>query len=162
MVLDPEGTGIDFSIAHSAGVVAVALSGVYRVGVDVEPAVPRGADPIVWSELSASERARLATAPEAERARWFLRMWTLKEAFVKSTGAGSSMRFDRLGTSFDPPRVVVDGRDLDADVWSWCHQEEWAFEQKPYWLAVTARPGRVLHQLVAAGVDPERHGIPVR
>lgn len=121
-MLDPEDTGIDFSIAHSAGVVAVALSDVYRVGVDVEPAVPQGADPIVWSELSASERARLATAPEAERARWFLRMWTLKEAFVKSTGAGASMRFDRLDTSFDPPRVVVDGRDFDADVWSWCHR----------------------------------------
>jgi phosphopantetheinyl transferase len=88
-------------------------------------------------------------------------MWTLKEAFVKSTGAGSSMRFDRLDTSFDPPRVVVDGRDFDADVWSWCHQEEWTFEQEPYWLAVTARPGRVLHQLVAAGVDPEQQGIPV-
>jgi non-ribosomal peptide synthetase-like protein len=45
VVLDPAGTGIDFSIAHAAGVVAVALSDVYRVGVDVEPAVPQGADP---------------------------------------------------------------------------------------------------------------------
>jgi hypothetical protein len=70
------------------------------------------------------------------------------------------MRFDRLDTSFDPPRVVVDGRDFDADVWSWCHQEEWTFEQGPYWLAVAARPGRILHQLVA-GVDPEQQGIPV-
>ena len=110
MVLSPEGAGIDFSIAHAAGVVAVALFGAYRVGVDVEPAVPRGADRIVWSELSPSERVKLATAPETERAWWFLRMWTLKEAFVKSTGGRSSMRFDRLGTSFDPPRVVVDGR----------------------------------------------------
>jgi len=66
-------------------------------------------------------------------------MWTLKEAFVKSTGAGSSMRFDRLDTSFDPLRVVVDGRDFD----------------------VTARPGRVLRQLIAADVDPEQQGIPV-
>jgi len=65
VVLGPAGTGIDFSIAHAAGVVAVALSSVYRVGVDVdvEPAVPQGGDPVVWSELSASERARLATAP---------------------------------------------------------------------------------------------------
>jgi hypothetical protein len=61
-------------------VVAVTLSGAYRVGVDVEPAVPRSADRIVWSELSPSERMKLATAPEAERAWWFLRMWTLKEA----------------------------------------------------------------------------------
>jgi hypothetical protein len=60
-------------------VVAVALSDVYRVGVGVEPAVRRDADPIVWSELSASERARLATAPEPERAWWFLRMWTLDQ-----------------------------------------------------------------------------------
>lgn len=80
---------------------------------------------------------------------------------MELTGAGSSMRFDRLDTSFDPPRVVVDGRDFDADVWSWCHQEQWTFGQEPYWLAVTARPGRVLHQLVAAGVDPEQQGIPV-
>jgi hypothetical protein len=49
-------------------VVAVTLSGGYRVGVDVEPAVPRSADRIVWSELSPSERVKLATAPEAERA----------------------------------------------------------------------------------------------
>jgi phosphopantetheinyl transferase len=88
-------------------------------------------------------------------------MWTLKEAFVKSTGAGSSMRFDRLDTSFDPLRVVVDGRDFDADVWSWCHQEEWTFDQQPYWLAVTARPARTTHLLLTDDTDPRHHGTPV-
>jgi phosphopantetheinyl transferase len=80
--------------------VALALSDSCQVGVDVEPAACGDADPIVWSALSASERACLERLPPPERARWFLRMWTLKEAFVKC--AGACLPFDWLALAASP------------------------------------------------------------
>ena len=135
-ILGPVDTGIDLSISHTRDVIAVAISEVYDVGVDVEPAVAPDWDPVVWSMLWPSEQALLAATPASERPSQFLRMWTLKEAFVKCSGAGVALSFDRVHTSFRPLDVVLDGGDHDPETRYRFHQEEWRLGDEPYWVAV--------------------------
>ena len=84
---------LEFSLAHTRSLLALAVAprGV-RVGVDVERV---GREPrrgvmrlarrwFAQAEVDALE----ALGDEAERARRFMELWTLKEAYVKALGAG--------------------------------------------------------------------------
>ncbi|GAB2620198.1 hypothetical protein GCM10027168_60330 [Streptomyces capparidis] len=85
--------GVDVSIAHTAGLVVVAvgtgLAPGTRVGVDVERVrpVPRAGE-LARRLFSAAERARLDTVagPAADRA--WLEIWTRREAYAKALGTG--------------------------------------------------------------------------
>jgi phosphopantetheinyl transferase len=140
--------GIDISIAHSDELLAVAVSGVYDVGVDVEPRGRGDADGVAWSALSSYERAYLMASPATERAWQFRRMWTLKEALAKSLGQGSAIDFARLDTLFDfeplNPLAEHTGGDPDHPHWlgrepQWFHQEHWGINGDSHWLALAAR-----------------------
>ena len=141
-VLAPACTGVDLSISHTNSVIAIAVSDSHRVGVDIEPASRGdGADELMWSVLSPSESERLVATPVAERPTLYLRMWTLKEAFAKCTGAGVALPFERLTVSFDPLAVTVDGTGR-FDARHWFHQEQWALGSESHWLAVVATTGQ--------------------
>ena len=77
-----EGSELDFSISHSRGIVAVAISDTCKVGIDVEAAdmsserVRKLAD----RYLSPSEASSLSSTED------FLRLWTQREAYVKQSG----------------------------------------------------------------------------
>jgi malonyl CoA-acyl carrier protein transacylase/phosphopantetheinyl transferase (holo-ACP synthase) len=77
------------SIAHAGGV-AVALAALdpgARVGIDVEPIVPRGAgfEAIAFDD---AERALLDEVGRSDRAEWVARFWCAKEAVAKASGRG--------------------------------------------------------------------------
>ncbi len=139
-VVTPADTGIDVSISHTDRVIALALSVTHDVGVDVE-AVADHREPVIWSVLSPAERARLAAQPVPDRRSEFLRAWTLKEAFVKCTGAGSSHGFEHLDTCLEPLAVLTDDRRQPLSRNS-CgfYQEEWELGQQRHWVAVATRP----------------------
>lgn len=83
-----QGGALSLSISHSGSYIAVAV-GREAVGVDVEK--KREAVAAVakrWFRLE--ENALLETLSEAERARLFFRLWTLKEAALKYAGEGLS------------------------------------------------------------------------
>ena len=87
-----------FSLAH-AGDTAFCVVDRFPVGVDAErrsrfvsPALKRRA-------CSAEELAWLESLPEEEWAAGFLRLWTLKEAYIKAVGGVLS---DAWGVSFSP------------------------------------------------------------
>ncbi len=87
---DGAGAALRFSVSHAGALALVAIAA-RRVGVDVEG--PRAIrDPVALAArfFSASERALVEHAPEAERGRRFLELWTAKEAILKATGAGLS------------------------------------------------------------------------
>ncbi len=138
-ILDPAGSGLDVSISHTEHVVALAVSDTHNVGVDVEP-TSYDEDPVVWSSLTPAERVRLEATPAADRPAQFLRMWTLKEAYVKCTGAGASRDFERLDTSFDPPAVVADHRGEATMTPCEFSQEVWNLDGQTQWVTVAARP----------------------
>jgi 4'-phosphopantetheinyl transferase len=84
-----DGRGLSFNIAHTRGLVACAVACDVRVGIDVEP-VDGGVDTLELARhhFAPAELAHLAGHPPEERAARFAELWTLKEAYVKATGAG--------------------------------------------------------------------------
>ena len=81
---------VDFNVAHSHGLVAIALSRAGAVGVDVEfvnPAVE--ADDVAQDNFHPEEIQWLAASANAgERMDRFFRCWTRKEAVLKADGRG--------------------------------------------------------------------------
>jgi 4'-phosphopantetheinyl transferase len=78
-----------FSVSHSRDLIVVAVSPGFDVGVDVEW-IDRTLDVMAIARrfLSAEEEADLVRLPAEQRTTAFLRLWTGKEARLKSTGGG--------------------------------------------------------------------------
>lgn len=86
----PGSLGIWASVSHSDDAVAIAVSGAGPIGVDVE-ALRRVSDlvPAVQEAVfTPAERDELHALPATDRLPAALRLWTLKEAVLKSTGDG--------------------------------------------------------------------------
>ena len=109
-----------FSLSHTRGMVACAVTGGADVGVDVE-SVDRDVDAaaIAARFFAPEEAAQLMTLDsDARRARFF-DLWTLKEALVKALGTGMATALNRLAFTVDPNgRVSLDAPpDVDASAW---------------------------------------------
>lgn len=89
--------GLTLSLSHSHGVAACAISTGAAVGVDLEPLTRRPA----WQQVA----RRWFTPDEqdwllnANRHQDFLRVWTLKEAWLKATGRGIAGHLQTLQVS---------------------------------------------------------------
>ncbi|MEO3867475.1 4'-phosphopantetheinyl transferase superfamily protein [Nonomuraea sp. B12E4] len=97
------------SVSHSADRIAVALTSVAPVGVDVEliPDVP--IDELAGSALSPGERAVLRWMPPHLQHAAFTRMWVCKEAALKATGHGLRIPPDQVHVSHPdtPPALLA-------------------------------------------------------
>ena len=93
------GPNIYFSLTHSGTLSAIALSRACSVGIDVETAAPDLCVDLMEDYLSPAERNFVRHLPRGLREREFLRLWTLKEAFAKSTGLGLSMNLSEIDVS---------------------------------------------------------------
>ena len=92
-----------FSLSHTRGLVAAALSANGALGIDVEHIDPRKADFAMAEEYFAPAEVRLLqAAPASERDLCFFRLWTLKEAYVKATGTGLSTPLKSFAFAFEP------------------------------------------------------------
>jgi 4'-phosphopantetheinyl transferase len=98
------GTGFrpQFNIAHTDGLVACAAAVDVNVGVDVESfgstCVPND---VVNRCFSEHEIADLDVRKGIDRLERFTELWTLKEAYVKATGAGLSAPLNAFTFEFD-------------------------------------------------------------
>lgn len=100
-----EPLGVRFNISHTTGLVAVAAARGMELGLDVE-AADRGVDLGVADRYFFGAEARWLGSLEAgRRAEGFLRLWTLKEAYIKATGRGLSQPLDEFWFEVDPPRI---------------------------------------------------------
>lgn len=92
-----------FSITHSRGLVACGITRAGDIGVDTEPA-SRKVDALGLARqvFAPEEAVALAALPESSREGAFIRLWTLKEAFVKASGEGLSFGLDRFALQIDP------------------------------------------------------------
>ena len=96
--------GVHFNLSHTRGLVAVAVAP-FEHGLDVEPldrAVNLG---VAGHYFCPEEIAWLDSLPEAGRPEGFLRLWTLKEAFIKATGLGLSQGLDTFWFQVFPPAI---------------------------------------------------------
>ena len=88
--------GFDFSLSHSDGVAAVAISDTC-VGVDIEEVSLPRAESFAKRTLSAFEYEEFSSLPAEGREEYLIRKWTAKEATFKS----------RNGDSFVPCQTEV-------------------------------------------------------
>ena len=88
-VLAGAGAGLHVAVSHCrVGVVAVALSPVAPVGVDVEVLRPFDWRPVAGRFMTEGEVAWLDGLAEPDRLPAFLHLWTAKEAVGKAYGTG--------------------------------------------------------------------------
>lgn len=80
---------IHFSISHTTGMVAVAISPVAEVGVDLER-IDRRVDisEIAEAVFTPDELDRILRQNGARERTRFFELWTLKEAYIKARGRG--------------------------------------------------------------------------
>jgi 4'-phosphopantetheinyl transferase len=102
-------SSLHFSLAHTRGLVALAIAKSGDVGLDAEPLGGRTHDlNVANAYFAATEMAALAVTPAGEQQRVFLEYWTFKEAYLKATGKGLSARLDSFSIDLtDPPRLIL-------------------------------------------------------
>lgn len=90
--LDDHPAPVSFNLSHTNGLVGVAAiaRSAMRIGFDLETLDRNVPLEIADRYFRPEETAWLVALPEDERPCGFLRLWTLKEAFIKATGEGLS------------------------------------------------------------------------
>jgi 4'-phosphopantetheinyl transferase len=96
----------DFSLSHSAGLVACAISATHAVGIDVE-AINCAIDVsrIATRYFMVDEATALLRCPVEDRAWRFFELWTLKEALLKAAGVDPATTLDSVSFRVDGGRV---------------------------------------------------------
>jgi 4'-phosphopantetheinyl transferase len=113
---------LHFSLSHTAGFVACAVSSCERIGVDVE-ATDR---PVAHLEIartffSSAELSDLISVPPAQQKDRFFDLWTLKEAYAKARGLGFHLPLNEFSIRVAPggKRGITFSGDLCDDPESW-------------------------------------------
>jgi 4'-phosphopantetheinyl transferase len=121
---DSYSSPIHFNISHTDGLVVCLVSTEYRVGVDTEllaraPAL-LGLAPRVFAPAELSD---LDALPEDERAQRAVRLWTLKESYIKARGMGLALALDGFAFRFDESGVRLEVSAALDD-----HGSRWQFQ----------------------------------
>ncbi|HEX3645072.1 MAG TPA: 4'-phosphopantetheinyl transferase superfamily protein [Vicinamibacterales bacterium] len=108
-----------FSLSHTLGMVACAVTSGAEVGVDVE-CVDRDvdADGIAARFFAPAEAAQLMDVKGEARRDRFFDFWTLKEALVKALGRGMAVSLNSLAfTVCAGGDIRLDAPDVDPGAW---------------------------------------------
>ena len=110
----------EFSLSHTHGMVACAVTTGADVGIDVE-CVDRDVDAadIAARFFAPAEAAHLAQLGDEARRDRFFDLWTLKEALVKALGAGMAMSLGSLAFTVGPGGSVSLDASADVDPGAW-------------------------------------------
>ncbi|UCE62812.1 MAG: 4'-phosphopantetheinyl transferase superfamily protein [Nitrospirota bacterium] len=102
---EPSGCPITYSLSHTKGLSVCAVAFEQMIGVDVESLqrTPSHRD-ISKRFFAAPEAAYLETIDEGQKRAEFIRLWTLKEAFVKARGLGLSIPLNSFEIKMYPDR----------------------------------------------------------
>ena len=123
--LDNRPAPVSFNLSHASGIVGVAaLAAEGRaLGFDVEPVNRKINLGIADRYFCPEEVGWLESLPETTRPAGFLRLWTLKEAFIKATGEG--LRQDLATFWFTPMLPCIHFKAPLTE-----RPEDWWFEQQ--------------------------------
>jgi 4'-phosphopantetheinyl transferase len=99
---------VHFSVSHTDGLSVIAVSRSFPVGIDTEVEQISDDTRFIRSFLSPRELMALASIEPEERAAVLLKLWTLKEAYVKLVGVGVGADFRHLEFGLDPPHLMYD------------------------------------------------------
>lgn len=107
---------LNFNLSHSGNRFVIALCPNAQIGVDIEACRSvRQARCIVARFFAPEERAALQELDETRFRDAFIRLWTLKEAFIKATGEGFSRPFASFAIDWQASRLLH-GRSGDPKI----------------------------------------------
>ncbi len=114
---------IKFNISHAGHFAVAAFSEEFEPGIDIESSL-RISNRIIYSFFTEGERELILSCPdENSRRLMFGRIWTMREAFVKSTGLGMAVPRNTYET------VMKDGKLAISQ--TLCEGEFGAYELQP-------------------------------
>jgi 4'-phosphopantetheinyl transferase len=100
--------GLHFNLSHTDGMAAISLSKLGPVGIDVEHPPQHNIEPEVAADiLSPDEYVDYICQPANKRQHHLLRYWTLKEAYLKTTGLGLSAGFKSYEFDLTTPQPTI-------------------------------------------------------
>ncbi len=106
---------IKFNISHAGHYAVAAFSDEYEPGIDIESSL-RISNGIIYSFFTESERNMILSAPDDISKRlMFGRIWTVREAFLKSTGLGLATPRDAYETVMKDGRLSVRQQVCDGE-----------------------------------------------
>jgi 4'-phosphopantetheinyl transferase len=109
---------LQFNLAHTRGLVVLAVGRTPTLGVDVEHSDQRAPLQVARRYFSAPEIASLDALPAADRPQRFRRLWTLKESYLKAIGTGVVGGLDTMTFHFEPCGLRFESAaDPDATRW---------------------------------------------
>jgi len=116
--VDSPGNKMRFSLTHTSGLAACAITLVDDLGVDAE-VWHHALDPVELANqfFAPSEAAHISSLPELDRGLAFFQLWTLKEAFVKAVGKGLSVPLADFEFTLDPFTFACSRVGYDARKW---------------------------------------------
>ena len=116
-----------FSLSHAVGLVALAITREADVGLDVEHRNSRAFDiNLARKYFASAEVADLESLPADEQPGAFLEYWTLKEAYLKATGAGLSQALDSFAMRRTRPPTMQFAGPQEGDASEWHFSRAWA------------------------------------
>lgn len=149
-VVLPSAAKQPFNIAHTDGLVlcGIADQHVELVGVDVESIRRRTSTDLAERYFSAPEIEFLRSQPMEDQKYFFLRIWTLKEAFIKAIGTGlhtplADFAFDGIDSPRPRIRFLASHLD-DGRNWNFI-----CFEPRKGFIAAAAVAAKQLNSKVA-------------
>jgi 4'-phosphopantetheinyl transferase len=119
-LVEEGGFRASFSLSHTHGMVACAVTRDADVGVDVE-CVDRDMDTagIAARFFAPAEAAHLMQLDPVGRRNQFFDLWTLKEALAKALGVGMALSLNRLAFAVDRGGGVRLSAPADVDPQAW-------------------------------------------
>jgi 4'-phosphopantetheinyl transferase len=88
---------VKFNLAHTDGLVTLAITPEQDIGVDVEHTDRSiSVSDIADRYFSEQERSELSHLPDNRKSERFFELWTLKESYIKALGMGLSLPLDRI------------------------------------------------------------------
>lgn len=131
--LQPNAHGLHFNVTHTDGLAAVAVARQPNVGIDAEPRTRQVNLGMAQRYFAPSEAALVEQAPATEQADVFLRLWTLKEAYVKACGRGLRVPLEQFAFVLTDPPQVTFAPELAEDPARW---QFWQWATPTHWLAL--------------------------
>ncbi|MCB9655119.1 MAG: 4'-phosphopantetheinyl transferase superfamily protein [Deltaproteobacteria bacterium] len=107
--LADKNTRLFFNLSHTSGLLALALSRDYEIGVDVECRLrSTDTDAIAEHVFAPDELAELRHFDDpSERHRHFFKLWTLKEAYIKARGMGLALPLKDMAFTRNPTAAAT-------------------------------------------------------
>jgi 4'-phosphopantetheinyl transferase len=108
-----------FSLTHTDGLVALAVTFHRDIGLDAEQLGRRNCGLDIAPRFFAPvELEDLRATPAEQQHQRFLEYWTLKEAYIKAVGAGLSMQLDSFAMRLtNPPVIMFANAQDDSSLW---------------------------------------------